>query len=295
MTAFINTTLLPISLAVIMLSIGLSVKWADFTLLKRQKSAIFAGFFLQILALPALVFVLVSAIGLPPQYAVALMIVACCPGGVTSNAITFIFSGVVALSMVLTLLSSLVAPLSIPLVTGWSLQYFMGDSGTYDFDLLPAVLKLMMISIVPLLIGAAVQRIKPQWSQRHRQRFKRLSGLLFATVIVLIAAVNYHLLSQVLIELGGIMLLIALAATIMGYVGGKVLNLPAPYCLTLGIEVGIQNAGMGLLITSTVLQQPTMTMVLVAYGLVMQLPMLLLAIYFRYYRVDNSSGILRRK
>lgn len=288
MTSFINTALLPTSLAVIMLSIGLSVKKADFAALRKQIKAIGGGLLLQVLALPVLVFAIVVMVDLPPQYAVALMIIACCPGGVTSNAITFIFSGVVALSVVLTLLSSLVAPLSIPLVAGWSLQYFMGNTIGADFSLSQAITKLFVVSIVPLLFGALTQRAAPLWCAKQSDRFRRFSGMLFVLVIALMAIANYRLLGQVMTELGAVMLVIAVASIALGYAGALALGLSAPYRLTLAIEVGIQNAGMGMLITSTVLQQPTMTMVLIAYGILMQVPMLLFAMYYRRRQIYST-------
>lgn len=274
MSHFINTALLPISLAIIMLGIGLSIKPADFTALKQQKRAIAAGFFLQIFALPLLALLLIYAGGIRGEYAVAIMIIACCPGGVTSNALTFIFSGVVALSVVLTLLSSLVAPLTIPLITDWSLGHFIGESAKSEFSLLNNVGKLFALSIVPIVIGNIIRYFTPTLCDTYSDAFRRFSGLLFLSVIALMAVVNAPQLGAVITHLGAFIVLMVVCAIALGYWGGRLFGAHPQQRLTLAIEVGIQNAGMGLVITGAVLNQPTMSSVLITYGIVMQLPML---------------------
>ncbi len=281
MSEFINTALLPISLAIIMLGVGLSVKWSDFTALKQQKSVIVGGFILQVIALPILAFLLINLFDIRGEYAVAMMIVACCPGGVTSNALTFVFSGVVALSVVLTLLSSLVAPLTIPLVTDWSLAHYLGEHYQADFSLLATVGKLFVLSIVPILIGNAVQYFFPAWCQRNHQVFKKLSGALFITVILAMIVVNISLLIDTIQHLGLFIIIMACCAIALGYWGSRLFTQNPPQRLTLAIEVGVQNAGMGLIITGTVLNNPTMSFALIAYGIVMQIPTLLFATIVR--------------
>ncbi len=277
MSQFINNALLPISLAIIMLGIGLSVKWSDFAALKQQKSAIVGGFILQVIALPLLAFLLIMLFDIRGEYAVAMMIVACCPGGVTSNALTFIFSGVVALSVVLTLLSSIVAPITIPLITDNSLGYFIGQSAQMEFSLMGTVGKLFVLSIVPIVIGNIIQRFAPNWCHNHNELFRKLSGMLFVGVIALMTIVNIDKLGIVIQELGVFIVVMVCCAIAMGYWGGKLFRLNDKQRLTLAIEVGIQNAGMGLVITGTVLDNPTMSVVLIAYGVVMQIPMLIFA------------------
>ncbi len=277
MSQFINNALLPISLAIIMLGIGLSVKWSDFAALKQQKSAIVGGFVLQVIALPLLAFLLIMLFDIRGEYAVAMMIVACCPGGVTSNALTFIFSGVVALSVVLTLLSSIVAPITIPLITDHSLGYFISQSAQMEFSLMGTVGKLFVLSIVPIVIGNVIQRFAPNWCHRNNELFRKLSGMLFVGVIALMTVVNFDKLGVVVKELGVFIIVMVCCAIALGYWGGKLFRLNDKQRLTLAIEVGIQNAGMGLVITGTVLHNPTMSVALIAYGVVMQIPMLIFA------------------
>lgn len=281
MSHFVNVVLLPLSLFIIMLGVGLSTKKSDFLQLNSQKLAIVGGFFLQVVGLPLLAFVLLKLFAVSDEYAVALMIVACCSGGVTSNAITYIFSGVVALSVVLTLLTSLIAPATLPLLTNWSLLHFTASESSHHFALLPTVTKLFVLSIVPIMIGNVVQWFAPQWCEDNSGGFRRFSGGLFIGVLLLMAWVNAALLIKVVAEVGVFIVVMVCCAIALGFYGAKLLQLNRPTQLTLAIEVGIQNAGMGLVITGTVLNNPTMSMTLIAYGIVMQIPLFIFATWYR--------------
>ena len=280
MAQFITQVLLPISLAFIMLGIGLSIKISDFSRLKKNKIAIAGGFFLQIVALPVLAFLLISIFGIEQEYAVALLLVAACPGGVTSNAITFIFSGAVALSVVLTLLSSIVSPFSIPLIAQWSLGHFISDTARHEFSLVGAVVKLFALSIVPILIGQIIQRAVPAWCDRNCDRFRTLSGWWFLLLLLAMTTTNHTLLFKVVSDIGWVVIVIAVAAIALGFFGARLMGLSSVYRLTLAIEVGIQNAGMGMIITGTVLHNQTMTMILIAYGILMQIPIFIFAFLY---------------
>jgi len=288
MSQFITQILLPISLAVIMLGIGLSVRLSDFTKLNENTRSIFGGFFLQIIGLPALAFALISVFGIRQEYAVAMLLASACPGGVTSNALTFIFSGAVALSIVLTLLSSLVAPFSIPLVTKFALGHFVSDTAKHEFPLVSAVARLFVLSIVPLAVGNIIRRMAPFWCEKNSGKFRRFSGWWFLLLVIAMIATHHTLLFKVVMDIGWMIFTIAMGAISLGFFGAGLLRLSPVYRLTLAIEVGVQNAGMGIIITGTVLDNQTMTMILIAYGILMQVPILIFAgLYSR--QISSSS------
>lgn len=279
MSQFINTVLLPLSLFIIMLGVGLSVSRSDFAELKKLKYAVIIGVILQVIGLPLLAFLFIKLFALNGSYAVALMIVACCSGGVTSNALTFIFSGIVALSIVLTLITSIIAPLTLPLVSYWSLQYFTEQSISYPLELLPTVLKLFTLTLVPIAIGQVIRSIYPDWCTQHTPRFRQLAGILFITLLIAMTIAQAPLLLTTLKTLGHVIIVLVCSAIALGYGVATWLGFDQRIRLTLSIEVGIQNAGMGLVITGTVLNDPALSMVLIAYGIIMQIPMLGFAIW----------------
>lgn len=291
MTHWLMQIILPISLAFMMLGIGLSVKKQDFIALKNDKKAIFGGFLLQVLLMPLAALLLIMLFNIRAEYAVAIMLVACCPGGVTSNAVTFIFSGVVALSVVLTLLSSLVAPFITPAVTAWSLAYFIGQSMEIPFSLAATTVKLFVLSIIPIIIGQIIQYLAPLWCERNSQLLRKLSAWCFLALIILMVIAHYTLLIEVIAQLGGFIVIMSAAMIALGYGGARLLGLSPAYRLTLAIEVGIQNAGVGLMITATILNNPTMTMILIAYGVLMQIPVFLFAFCYQRHLTHRQTNM----
>lgn len=286
MSPLINTFLLPLSLFIIMLGIGLSTRHTDFLELKRLKTAVIVGVVLQILGLPLLAFTLIKLFSLTGTNAVALMIVACCAGGVTSNALTFIFSGIVALSIVLTLITSVIAPFTLPLISYWSLHHFTEQHLSYSFELLPTVFKLFTLTLVPIIIGQLIQWLSPDWCYRHTSKFRQVAGIVFIVLLLIMTVAQYPLLINIFKELGHIILTLICCSIALGYSGATWMGFNQRIRLTLSIEVGIQNAGMGLVITGTILNDPALSMVLIAYGIVMQIPMLAFAAW-QYYRIKH--------
>ena len=117
---------LPLSLAFIMFSLGIGLTVADFVRVGRVFHAFLAGAVAQLVALPVVAFVLLMIFPLEPELAVGVMILSFCPGGVTSNILTKLAGGSVALSVTLTAVVSLIAVVTVPVLVGWSADNFMG-------------------------------------------------------------------------------------------------------------------------------------------------------------------------
>lgn len=283
MQDFITDILLPLSLFLIMFSIGLSVHWREFLQVFKHKKALTLGAGLQILGLPLLALLCIYLFGLKAEYAVAFMLIAASPGGATSNGITFLFSGVVTLSIALTFISSMLMPLTTPLITKWSLSYFIADGKAYDFPLFKTMAQLFILSVVPIVVGNFLQMLAPKKIAKIQAKAKKYTGLFFIGVLLLLVATNYNLLGKIVNKLGFYLLAMAVLALAMGFFSAKALNLTPNYRLTLAIEIGLQNAGVGIIITSLVLANETMTMILVTYGILMQIPILLFAYFYESY------------
>lgn len=289
MNDLITNKLLPLSLFVIMFSIGLSVHWREFLQVFKNKKALFLGSILQIIGLPLLALGLIFVFGLKAEYAVAFMIIAASPGGATSNGITFLFSGVVTLSIALTLISSMLMPLTTPLITQWSLSNFLTDSKVYDFPLLKTVVQLFVLSVVPIIVGNIIQMLAPAKIQTIQAKVKKYAGFFFLAVLIAMTIMNYKLLSEILTQIGFFLLIMAILALGIGFFGAKLAGLDQKHRLTLAIEVGLQNAGVGMIITGVVLNNPTMTMILVTYGILMQIPVLLFAFLYKKHFLTQKN------
>ena len=144
--------ILSVGLAFIMLSLGLSLQPADFTRAFQQPRALLAGAVAQVIVLPVVAFILLRLFGLKGELAVGVMILSCCPGGITSIVMTRLSRGDVALSISYTALASLFTAISLPLILGFTAPLFVTNQAI-EISILPLSLKVFSIATVPVLIG----------------------------------------------------------------------------------------------------------------------------------------------
>ncbi len=141
--------LLPLSLIFIMFSLGIGLSINDFRNISNQPKAFFVGIFIQMILLPITAFAVSITFDLSNEIAVGMMILACCPGGVTSNIITKLSNGNTALSISLTAVVSLVTVITLPLIISFSMDYFMGTSAP-EIDILFLGLTMFFITTIPV-------------------------------------------------------------------------------------------------------------------------------------------------
>lgn len=270
---------LPAALFCIMMGVGLSLVPADFRRLLEQPRPVLTGLLLQLGCLPLLALAMVSALQLPVVVAAGLLLVSFAPGGATSNMITYLVRGDTALSVSLTALSSLVTPLTLPLLTLWLVVPILPAAELSGFPVLATTLKLMVIALLPVLLGMLIRKLLPAFSLQLETPVRVLSLLFLLVVVVGIVLGNQERLLPLLLSAGPAALLLMLAALMLGYLGGRAMRLPSRQALTLAVETGIQNAGTALLVSAGVLQDAQMSAVVLCYGVVMNLPVIALIIY----------------
>jgi BASS family bile acid:Na+ symporter len=219
---------------------------------------------------------LVTALELPPLLAVGLMVLTFAPGGATSNMLTLLSRGDTALSVSLTAISSLITPFSLPLLTLMALSHWQGDAVLPDFPVLESVMKLVLVTLLPVLLGMLVSGRSPGFSHRVKGPVKILSLAFMVVVVTGIVAANWGRLPALVAIVGPAALLLALLAMGSGYLLARLMRLQASQQVTLSIEMGIQNAGTALLVTGGLLQSAEMSASALIYGVLMQLPALLL-------------------
>ena len=271
---------LPLALAMMMLVMGLSLRPVHFIAVAREPKLILLGLALQLLLLPALALMLVMMLSLPATLAIGLIILAACPGGATSNIISHLSGGDASLSVTLTALITLLAPLTLPLWVNTQLHWLSLDQLELYLPWLPTLMPLLLVTVLPLLVGMGLGMVLaaryPQWLERALPWFNRLSLLLFIILVIAMAVANSERLPQLwsqatLVCLG--LCVLAMAATALI---SRLLRLSERHTLTLMIEVGIQNAGTAMLISATILQRPDLALVALFYGILMNIPALLL-------------------
>ncbi len=275
-TSYLTQFILPLALFSIMLGVGMTLKGADFARLWRTPGVVLLGVAAQLILLPLLGGLVLYWAELPPLLAVGLMVLTFAPGGATSNMLTLLARGDTALSITLTAVTSLVTPFSLPLLTLLTLQIYGLAGELPPFPVLTSILKVMLVTLLPVALGMLVAGLRPQWCARMIRSVK-IGSLMFMTVIVAaIVRANWDRLPELIGQVGPVALLLAVCALLCGYLLARLAGLSEDRQVTLAIEVGIQNAGTALLVTGGLLQNAEMSASALIYGVVMQVPAMLI-------------------
>lgn len=264
---------LPVTLAVIMIGIGLTLTTADFARERRAPTAAVIGTIAQIVALPAIAFGIAWALRLPPEVAVGLIVAGACPGGSTSNLIAYLARVNVALSIVLTVLSSIAIIATLPLWTNLALDWQgLSAETAVRVPVSDTVGILVGVVLVPVAIGMAVRRRRPDLADRLERFVTILGGVVLALLVIGITLSVRDQVGALLASSGPATLLLCLAGIGIGLGLTTAARLTPADRLTVAIELGVKNTTLGLLITLTVIGSEAVSFTTAVYGLVMYLP-----------------------
>lgn len=247
--------IMPIGLVVMMFAVALALKVEDFAFLKRYPARFAGAAATQIIGLPLLTLILVHILDPLPSIAFGMIVVACCPGGSTSNFLTHLARGNTALSVSLTATSSVAAALITPVsILFWSSLYApaAGIVNAVEIETGPFVLGLGALLAVPIAAGMTFAHYYPVWAARIRPVFMVLA----LTIIIALVASGLARNPQMFMATGLVVLAIAIGhnalAFLLGYGAGHALGFDAKSRRSMTFEVGIQNAGLGLMIVIAV-------------------------------------------
>lgn len=237
--------LVSVMLGIIMLGMGLTLTLADFRRVGRMPRAVLAGVALQFTVMPLTGAGLATLFALPTGLAVGLILVACCPGGTASNVIAYMARANVALSVTMTMASTMLAIALTPLLTGWL-------GGVYvEIDRWSLFRGMVSIVLVPVVVGVAMARYLPG-ATRRIVPVAPLVSILF--VVVIVAGIVAR--SKPLIETHAGVLLLALfllhaAGFALGWGISRTIGFGRQEARTISVEVGMQNSGLGASLAST--------------------------------------------
>lgn len=263
--------LLPGALAFIMFSLGLSLTPADFLRVLKRPHAVLVGLVGQILLVPALAYAIASLAGLPTELALGLMILAACPGGVSSGLLTHLARGETALSITLTAISSVAAVATVPLVVDLAMRHFIGVGVPVELPLGKIVRGVFLLTTVPVLLGMLLRRFQPARVGRWEPAAAKLATSLFVLIVIATFASQREALGAHLADIGPIALSLNLAVMTASYGLAYVSGLGRRDRIAITTECGLQNAALGIFIAASVLHAPGMTIASVIYALLMNL------------------------
>lgn len=231
-------------LGLIMFGMGLTLKTEDFREVARRPLRVLIGVLAQFLIMPGLAWLLCQVLRLPPEVAVGVILVGCCPGGTASNVMTWFARGDLALSVAITAVTTLLAPLVTPALI-WLLA-----SAWLPVQFGALFMSILQVVLLPIALGLIAQRLL---GVRARHLVEVLPLVSVVSIVVIVAAVVAA--SQAKIAESGLLIMAVVVlhnglGLALGYLAGKVFGLPLAQRKTLAIEVGMQNSGLGAALAS---------------------------------------------
>ena len=232
-------------LALVMLGMGLTLNVADFAAVLRLPGAVALGFAAQYTIMPLIGWSVGKMLALPAPFAVGLILVACCPGGTASNVVTYLARGNVALSVLMTMCSTLAAVVMTPLLTGWL-------AGAYvPVDAWGIFLTTAQVVLAPILIGLLLHHQAPRLAGFILPAGPIMSVLVISLIVGSIIGQNA---TAIFAHGGQLLLAVSLlhgGGFFLGYIVGRLSGFDLGVARTLSIEVGMQNSGLGAVLAKT--------------------------------------------
>ena len=265
----LTAILLPLALAIVMLGMGLSLLPVDFGRITRYPKAVAVGTVCQILLLPLIGALITLVVPMQPEIAVGLIILTVCTGGPSSNLVTYLAKGDVALSVSLTAVSSIITVFTIPFFANLALQHFLGTNAEIALPIGSTMLQIFLITLLPTAIGMAIRHQFPATARRLEKQMSRLATGLLALIIMLLLVIEASRLPGFLVQVGIGVVLLNILAMLTGFLAGKVFRLSPPQQICIAIEVGIQNGTLAIAITAGLLNNPDMAVPAAVYSLFM--------------------------
>ena len=227
-----------ILLGIVMFGMGMTLRLRDFQLVFQRPKDVFIGALAQFTIMPALAWLLAKGFGLPPELAAGVILVGTCPGGTSSNVMTYLARGDVALSVSMTMTTTVLAPIVTPLLT-WGL------AGEWvDISLSAMMMSIVQVVILPIVLGIVIN----SFFEETVQKIVKLLPLISVIAIVLIVGGVVSVSSQRILETGLLIMLVVMLHNLLGYSIGfliaKALHMNIAKAKAISIEVGMQNSGL---------------------------------------------------
>ncbi|WP_165676460.1 bile acid:sodium symporter family protein [Metapseudomonas otitidis] len=226
-------------LGLVMFGMGLTLKAADFREVARRPLWVLIGVLAQFIVMPSLAWLLCRILQLPPEIAVGVILVGCCPGGTASNVMTWFSRGDVALSVAITAVTTLLAPLVTPALI-WLLA-----SAWLPVQFSALFMSILQVVLAPIALGIVAQRLLGARVQVAEQVLPLVSVLCIVAIVAGVVAASQAKIAESGLLIMAVVVLHNGFGLALGYLAGRVFGLPLAQRKTLSIEVGMQNSGLG--------------------------------------------------
>ena len=267
----IVTKIAPISLALIMLGLGLGLTGRDFLSVLNNPKDFLIGFACQLILLPVIAYILVLILNLPTVIAVGVMIIAAAPGGVTSNVMTKFANGDVALSISLTAIISLISIISVPFIIFKSADLLGVSASSSNLTMTGIALKMALVVTVPVILGMIIRKFAGNFISTNISIIEKITIVLFLIVFAAILVEEKDNIFNYFKQAGIAVLILNIVMMTLGYFIAKLFASGIKQRKCISIECGLQNGTLAIFVATQIFNDISYVIPTAAYALIMYL------------------------
>jgi BASS family bile acid:Na+ symporter len=264
----IAKTIAPVCLAIIMFGLGLGLTKSDFLRVIKRPRDFIVGFLSQVILLPIIAFGLILIIPMPIEIAMGVMIIASAPGGVTSNVLTKLANGDVALSVSLTAVVSLLAIFIVPFII-FNFANFIGVEITKEISILNIAVKMFLVVTVPVIFGMITRHLMTDFIVSKTLIIQRLSIILFLIIFIAIWVEEWDRIVSFIARAGLVAGVLNLVMIFVGYYIAKMFASGVPQRKCISLECGLQNGTLAVFVATQLFDEMVFMVPTAAYALIM--------------------------
>ena len=277
----ITEIFLPLSLAFIMFSLGLGLTIEDFSRVIKQPKDFLIGLICQIILLPIVAFLIVKIWPISPELAIGVIIISVAPGGVTSNILTFLSKGDVALSISLTAIVSLLSVITVPYVLISSIYLLGYDSLIKDISLISMAIQMFLIVAIPTLIGMILRKFLTNFAIKFGIIANKISIFLFVFVLIGAIVSEKDNIIEYFAEAGLVTLFLNILMMILAFYIASFFGSAPPQKKAISIECGLQNGTLAIFIGTTLFNGGAYIIPAATYSIIMFITSLIFIFFVR--------------
>ncbi len=267
----IVTKIAPISLALIMLGLGLGLTGRDFLRVLNNPKDFLIGFACQLILLPVIAYILVLILNLPTVIAVGVMIIAAAPGGVTSNVMTKFANGDVALSISLTAIISLISIISVPFIIFKSADLLGVSDISSNLTMTGIAIKMALVVTVPVILGMIIRKFAGNFISSNISIIEKITIVLFLIVFAAILVEEKDNIFNYFKQAGIAVLILNIVMMTLGYFIAKLFASGIKQRKCISIECGLQNGTLAIFVATQIFNDISYVIPTAAYALIMYL------------------------
>jgi len=247
-----STAVLPVALAVIMLSLGMGLTLADFRRVVDEPRGVAIGLVNLLVLSPVLAFVIADLFNLSPALAVGLVLLGASPGGTLANLLTYFARGETALSITMTAISSVAAVVTVPLFLKLATHHFGAGALDMSVNMVGVVARVLLITVVPLALGMWLRARRPELVARIGPRLRRGTAVLFAAAVIGVIIAEHHRVQDNIQAVALAAITLNIAAMSMSFTIARLARLDNRQATAIAMELGIHNSTLAIAVGASI-------------------------------------------